>query len=133
MIGYDTAGVVTGGLQRTCDGLPVDLRRAAVVLLFFLAATTASTERPSAEQQYDVPELVCWFLCEGSPEILSVLALRFKPWSSCSAEAAVDDPGVLKTPDWRRDGLCSVFTLGGLGLLSLEGGLLFGMGKRVRL
>ena len=54
----------------------------------------------------------------------SSLAFRFNDGSSF--DSGVD---LLNTPDCRRDMVGSWFVLGGLGLLSVEGGVGFGMGN----
>ena len=58
-------------------------------------------------------------------------ALRLRELSSmeaCCCWGDSEEPA-LKTPDWRRETLDSLWVLGGLGLLSLEGGLALGGGK----
>ncbi len=69
---------------------------------------------------------MCCDLCWGSSSG-SMLALRFKEPSSGDASVP------LKDPDCLRERLDSLWVLGGLGLLSLDGGLKFGGGKLLML
>lgn len=56
--------------------------------------------------------------------MLSSLALRFRVGSSVDESGAVE---LLNTPDCRRDMAGSWLTLGGLGLLSVDGGVGLGI------
>lgn len=62
----------------------------------------------------------------------SSLAFRLSVGSSGDCSDSVGVP-LENTPDWRLDMAGSWLTLGGLGLLSVEGGVGFGMGIEVRL
>lgn len=61
----------------------------------------------------------------GSSSMLSLLALRFSDESSSSDRWAPLE----KTPDCRRESVGSWLTLGGLGLLSVDGGVGLGRGR----